>query len=184
MKQLNNDIFALLSSDARPVRIVHHYDQKQTKYCIYFALAGMLAWNTWVILTDEQIIKLGDTLKPWKLHARMPQIIKMLSSQFNCYTIRDDWSEVINKNWWILAYIRPTREFWLDALDWDLDNYQLPWDWLDHAIWVHGDWEKVLMKTLLENSWASIPTIDITGKLDQLRKENVIPWAWYIFTNK
>lgn len=180
MRQLNNDIFALLSSNARPIRIVHHYNQGESKYCIYFALAGMVSYNTWVTLTDAQVIKLWDTLKPWKLHARMPNIIKMFSSQFNCYTIRDDWSEVINRNWGILAYIRPTREFWLDALDGDLDNYQLPWDWLDHAVWIHSDGDRIL----IENSWASIPTIDITGKLDQLRKENVIPWAGYIFTNK
>ena len=180
MKQPTNDIFALLASDKRPVRLLHHYDQKTTPYCIYFALAGMVSWNTWVTLTEEQITKLGETLKPWKLHARMPQIIKMFSSQFNCYTIRDDWSEILNKGWGIQIYIRPTREFWIDALDGDIDTYQLPWDWLDHSVWVHKDGDRILM----ENSWLSIPTIDITGKLDQLRKENVIPWAWYIMTCK
>lgn len=56
----------------------------------------------------------------------MPQIIKMFSSQFNCYTIRDDWSEILEKCWGILVYIRPTREFWVDAIDGDIDNYQLP----------------------------------------------------------
>lgn len=180
MKALNDDLFRLLASNQKPIRIVHTYNQWNTKYCIYFALWGMVAYNTGVTLTDEQITKLGETLKPWKLHARMPQIIKMFSSQFNCYTIRDDWSEILNKGWGIQVYIRPTREFWLDALDGDIDNYQLPWDWLDHSVWVHKDGDKILM----ENSWASIPTIDITGKLDQLRKENVIPWAGYIFTNK
>jgi len=178
MKQ--NDLFALLASDKRPIRIVHHYDQKNTPYCIYFALAGCLSWNTWVTLTDEQVIKLGDTLKPWKLHARMPQIIKMFSSQFNCYTIRDDWSEILDKGWAIQVYLRPSKEFWLDALDWDIDNYQLPWDWLDHSVWIHKFEDKILM----ENSWAWIPTIDITGKLDGLRKENVIPGAGYIMTQK
>ena len=178
MKQ--NDLFALLASDKRPVRIVHHYDQKSTPYCIYFALAGCLAWNTWVTLTDEQVIKLWDQLKPWKLHARMPQIIKLFSSQFNCYKIEDDWSEILEKGWGIQVYLRPTKEFWLDALDWDLDNYQLPWDGLDHSVWIHKDWDKILM----ENSWAWIPTIDVTGKLDQLRKESVIPWAGYILTQK
>lgn len=178
MKQ--NDIFALLASDKRPVRILQHYNQRETPYCIYYALAWCLAWNTWVTLTDEQVIKLGDQLKPWKLHARMPQIIKMFSPQFNCYTIRDDWSEVLNKGWWIQVYLRPTREFWLDALDGDIDNYQLPWDWLDHSVWIHKFEDKILM----ENSWAWIPTIDVTGKLDQLRKENVIPGAGYCFTQK
>lgn len=178
MKQ--NDIFSLLASDKRPIRILQHYDQKNTPYCIYFALAGMVSFNTWVTLTDEQVIKLGDTLKPWKLHARMPQIIKLFSSQFNCYTIRDDWSEVLEKGWWIQVYLRPNKEFWLDAIDGDLDNYQLPWDWLDHSVWIHKtDW-----KILMENSWAWIPTIDVTGKLDGLRKENVIPWAGYILTQK
>lgn len=180
MKALNDDLFRLLASNQKPIRIVHHYNQWNTKYCIYFSLWGMLSYNTWVNLTDEQIIKLGDTLKPWKLHARMPQIIKTFSSQFNCYTVRDDWSEILERGWGIQVYIRPTREFWIDALDWDIDNYQLPWDWLDHSVWIH----KTDGRILIENSWAWIPTIDITGKLDQLRKENVIPWAWYIFTCK
>lgn len=180
MKTLNDDLFRLLASKQQPVRRLCQTDQKDSKYCIYFALKGMLAWNTWDIMPDEKVIELGNKLKPWKLHARMPQIIKLLSPFYDCYTIREDWSEVLERGWGIQVYIRPTREFWIDALDWDLDNYQLPWDWLDHSVWIHKtDW-----KILMENSWASIPTIDITGKLDQLRKKNVIPGWGYIFTRK
>lgn len=180
MKQLNDDIFRLLSSSQRPIKIVHHYDQKDTPYCIYFALAGMLGYNTGDVMPDEKIVELGKKLKPWKLHARMPQIIKLLSPFYDCYTIRDDWSEVLERGWAIQIYIRPTKEFWIDALDGDIDNYQLPWDGLDHSVYIHKtDW-----KILIENSWANIPTIDITGKLEQLRKDNVIPWAGYVFTRK
>lgn len=46
MKALNDDLFRLLASNQKPIRIVHHYDQKSTPYCIYFALAGMVSFNT------------------------------------------------------------------------------------------------------------------------------------------
>lgn len=174
------DFFRLLTSDKVPSKVLWHTNQRDTPYCIYFALKWMLAWNTWDILPDEKVIELGNKYKPWKLHARMPELIKLLSPFYNCYTIREDWTTILKKWWGIQVYARPTKQFWIDVSDGKLDVETLPWDWLDHSFWIH----EVDGKILVENSWENLQTFDITGKLETLRTTGLIPWAGYCFTKK
>lgn len=56
----------------------------------------------------------------------MPELIKLFSPFYNCYTIRDDWTTILKKGWGIQVYVRPTKQFWIDVSDGTLNTEILP----------------------------------------------------------
>lgn len=177
MKALNSDLFRLLSCQKEPSKVLYPLDQKNTNYCVYFAFAWMLAWNTGEKIPENKIIELAEKLKPWKPHVRIGQLKNLLWKLYNFYTIPEDWTAILEKWWAIQVYLRPTKEFWMDVLDGKLDKETMPGDWLDHSIWLH----KVDWKIIARNTWLSIPSFEIKD-LDTLRKNWLIAWSGYVVT--
>lgn len=185
MKNIQSDTYKLLSSWKKPAKIFQAYNQRDTNWCIFFAFAGMLAWNTGVVLTDEQVAKLAQLIKPWKLEPKMAQIAKQLESTFTMYRIpQKDWRQVMKWGWSIQMSLFPPDSFFIDAVkDGDIDDrHPINLD-QNHSVYGHEDTERIV----LENSWTrnddQKQTWDITDDLENLQ-EDMIRGFWYVFVKK
>lgn len=163
-----------------PKKVLQRYSQNDTNYCIFFTFAWCLAWNTGDIMSESAILRMWDRIKPWKPSVKLPAIHKEVEKYYDMHSIREDWSPYLKRWWGIQIYLRPTRQFWMDVSDGKLDTEKLPWDGLDHSLWIH----EVDGKIIAENTWNNLPYFDITGKVQSLRDTGLIAWPWFIFTKK
>lgn len=164
----------------KPANILQRYDQKSTPNCLFYAFAGCLAWNTWDIMTEEAVNKLADRIKPWQPVQKMPLIADYVKAYYTMHAIRTDWTPILKKWWWILVHLKAEKDFWIDVSDGKLDEKAFVEDGGNHEGWIH----QVDGKIIFENSWKNLPSFEITGKINELRNNWVMPWMWYIFTNK
>ena len=170
---------ALLFQES-PAQVLKHFDQGDSSNCIFYSFASCLAWNTGDIMSESWILRMSDTIKPWKPAIKIPLIAKEVAKYYEMYEATGDWTPFLKMWWGILVYLRPTREFWIDVYDGKLDEKQTPGDGMDHEGWIHEvDW-----KVTFENSWKNLPSFDITGKVKEMRENWLMPWSWYIFIKK
>lgn len=185
MRQKLSDTYKLLSSWKSPARVFQPYNQRDTNWCIFFAFAGALAWNTGVVLTDEQVWKLAEIIKPGKLDTKMALIASQLQSAYTMYRIpQKDWRRVMQAWWAIQMSLFPPDSFFLDAIkDGSIDErHMIDFD-QNHSVYGHESDKKIV----LENSWTrddiQKQTWDITDDLENLQ-EDMIRWDWYVFLQK
>lgn len=179
MRNLKDPLFALLTSDKKPRHIFYPLSQGNTKYCIYFAFASCLAWNTGIKMKEDKIVFLWDLLKAGKVHIKVPELALQLKRFYDCYKI-DSFFPALDKWWGVIVYIKPTKEWWIDATDGTIDTESTQGDWLDHCVWIRKHEGRIQMI----NSWKNLPIIDITDKIGDMIQNWLIVWDGYVFTLK